>query len=384
MQLGLLKFFDRALDGVLRMLRPRRAPQPGRPLRRILVIKLSAMGDVLCLMPAVRMLTQAFPQAQVDWLTTRRSAPGLFSSIPFIHRTLVLPTAPLPLGRVLAGLLFQMRGYDLVVDADQYYRISELIAYLGRSSAGFKAPLKGRTFALSADYDAQQSEKLQFKRLAARVIEHHGKPVPAFDVRLPELLSRFAPSVALAGFRDELRRRGRPVVALYAGSSANAAFRRWSIANYVQLARALQERCTLVFAGGPDELSLKEPLAQAGLAHMDCINRWSLQEWAWLFGRCIDLFVGNDGGLLHIAESQDVPVVGIFGPALYAKWGSINPASVAVETDMPCRPCLRNYLGEVPSTCWRGDVACLTGIHVDAVREAVETVLTGAKQLVER
>lgn len=375
MQLARLKFFDRVLSSILRVLpvRKRTAIEPAP--RRILVIKMSAMGDVLCMLPAVRMLSTAFPQARIEWLTTTRSLPKLFATIPFIAQTHLLPTSIKPLLGFLAGFLPKMRRYDVVVDFDQYYQISELVAWFGRRTAGFDAPLKGRTFHWSVPYDAGMNEKMQFKRIAERVIAQCGGAPQPFGSEIPELLIGFQASDKLRAFADKLRAPGRPVVVFYPGSSLNASFRRWDIANYVWLARELASRCTVLVAGGPDELSLKQPLAEAGLSGIDGINDWSLPEWLWLFREVADLFVGNDGGLLHVAESQGVPVVGIFGPALFAKWGSTNPRSIPIETELSCRPCLKNYLGEVPSTCARGDVACLTRIQPATVLGAVETVL---------
>ena len=77
--------------------------------------------------------------------------------------------------------------------------------------------------------------------------------------------------------------------------------------------------------------------------------------------------MGNDAGLLHLAESQGMPVVGIFGPNIYSKWGSINPASSAAEIELECRPCIKSYLGQVPSICMRGDVKCIEDISTKNV-----------------
>ena len=86
-----------------------------------------------------------------------------------------------------------------------------------------------------------------------------------------------------------------------------------------------------------------------------------------MFKNIATIFIGNDGGLLHLAESQDVPIVGIFGPALYSKWGSINIQSIGVESNVSCRPCLKNYIAEIPENCHKKDLACLKNIEVDYV-----------------
>lgn len=375
MQLQRLKLLDRALARLLALL-PQRQPRRPPPVpRSILVIKLSAMGDVLCMLPAVRMLSAAFPEASIDWMTTHRSQPGFFRNVGFIRRTMVLPTGAAALLKFLLGHFSALRRYDLIVDFDQYYQFSEFIAYLGRGSAGFQAPLKGKTFQWSVDYDPKQSEKLQFKRLVEHLIRAHDRQPPVYAATLPELLTGYQPSEAAMAFRDRMAALGRPVLAIYPGSSANATFRRWGIDKYIDLIERLRGQCTMLVVGGPDEVSLKQALQDAGMGDQDQINQWSLFDLTWLFGDLIDLFVGNDGGLLHIAEAQGVPVVGIFGPALFAKWGSIHPKSRPVEIELPCRPCLRNYLGEVPSTCSRGDVACLARITPVDVLAEVQQVL---------
>ncbi|AXK39035.1 glycosyltransferase family 9 protein [Crenobacter cavernae] len=372
MKLFLLKIFDRSFALVLALLPAKKPPKQNVP-RKVLAIKLSAMGDALCLMPALRMLHDSMPGAEIDWLTTRRANPGLFSKLDFLKDTLLLPVSPHGMLLFFFKHFRKLRSYDLVIDFDQYYRISELIAFCGRSSAGFHAPLKGRTFALALDYEAHKSEKLQFSDLVNLVIAFYGKQPATYSVELPELLAGFEPSSALQEFAQSLTGKGLPVVVLYPGSSMNASFRRWDLSNYHEVIKGLTGRCSFIVAGGPDEVELKPFFSQIGLGDLDHINAWTLKEWLWIFRHCADLLVGNDGGLLHLAESQGVPMVGIFGPALYAKWGSINPESIGIETEMGCRPCLRNYEGHVPSQCARGDRACLQMLKPEQVVRAIGT-----------
>lgn len=372
MKLLLLKIFDRSLALVLARL-PVKAPPKQDVPKKVLAIKLSAMGDVLCLMPALRMLHDTLPETEIDWLTTHRANPGLFSKLDFLKNTLLLPVSPHRMPLFFFKHFRKLRSYDLVIDFDQYYRVSELIAFCGRSSAGFHAPLKGRTFSLAQSYEAHKSEKLQFSDLVKLVIDFYGKQPAPYSVELPELLAGFEPSLALQKFARSLKEKGLPVVVLYPGSSMNAAFRRWDLSNYHEVIKMLTGRCSFIVAGGPDEVELKPFFFQIGLDDIDYINAWTLKEWLWILRHCADLLVGNDGGLLHLAESQGVPMVGIFGPALYAKWGSINPASIAIETEMGCRPCLRNYEGHVPSQCARSDRACLQMLKPEQVVHAIET-----------
>ena len=92
MKIRALKRIDMAVGAILCLL-PRSQAFSGQPRpRTILIIKLSAMGDILCLMPSVRMLANAFPSAKLDWLTTVRANPELFRPISFVNEILILPT----------------------------------------------------------------------------------------------------------------------------------------------------------------------------------------------------------------------------------------------------------------------------------------------------
>ncbi len=164
---------------------------------------------------------------------------------------------------------------------------------------------------------------------------------------------------------------GLPTIAIYPGSSMNASFRRWDLEKYIYIIKKINPYANFMIVGGPDEVELKQSLNMSGLSAIDFINEWTLLELLWIFKNVANLFVGNDAGVLHLAESQGVPIVGIFGPNIYSKWGSINSESVSIEVEIDCRPCLRSFEGHVPSACRRGDVACLGMIDAEVVANAI-------------
>lgn len=365
MKLSVLKLFDKMLSLVFFLLE-KKTPLIAKP-KRILVIKLSAMGDAVCLMPAVRLLHDSFDAVQIDWLTSQRSIPTLFSSIPFIRRVYILPTTPLVLLAFFIKNTFDFRKYELIIDFDQYYRVSELISFLGKNNAGFCTPLKGGKYSLSIPYNPIRNEKLIFSDLVNIIIlQWQGRKIK-YSPLLPELLNGFEPSDRLLAFADHCHKSNKPILVFYPGSSPNAIYRRWPISRYLELISKFLQSCQVIVAGGPDERLLKHDISQAGYNSVDHIGSWSLHEWLWLFRHVNGIFVGNDAGLLHLAESQGMPVIGIFGPNIYSKWGSINPASSAAEIELECRPCIKSYLGEVPHSCKRLDVKCLADISTEGV-----------------
>jgi ADP-heptose:LPS heptosyltransferase len=342
----------------------------GKP-KNILFIKLSAMGDVLCLLPSIRLLSEAFPDAKISLLTTRRSQPSLFKDISFIKKIYVLPTSIFKMIVFSPRFFYALLKFDLVIDCDQYYQISELVSYFGKVSIGFKTAIKGASFGISLPYDSRENEKIQFKRIVELIVaKFYGAP-GAFSVYCPELLSKFTPSDKLKKLASHLEFTRLPTIVIFPGSSTNASFRRWDLEKYIYIIKKINPYANFMIVGGPDEVELKPSLNISGLSAVDFINEWTLLELLWIFRNVANLFVGNDGGVLHLAESQGVPIVGIFGPALYSKWGSINPESVPIEAEIDCRPCLRNFEGVVPSSCHRGDVECLGMIDQEVVANAI-------------
>lgn len=367
-----LKSFDRQLRLVLDKLPQRRVNLPQNKPSSILIIKLSAMGDALCMMPAARMISLAFPAATIDWLTTARTNSTVFAGLDFIKKTILLPTKRIEIIVFFVRQILQFRRYDLIIDFDQYYQVSELIARFGKISAGFEAPLKGKTFLITSKYQPDLNEKYQFRNLARQVINHWLITCPDYEPTLPEILSQYEPSEELEASMNVLDSVSRPVLVIYPGSSQNAKFRRWAWENYHQIILNFQNRCDVIVAGGPDEIDLAKVLETGDYRVQNWIGRWSLLDWAWFFRTERPILLGNDGGLLHVADAIGLPTISIFGPSRFAKWGSVNSHSIAFETEMDCRPCLRNYLDEVPQYCWKGTTECLTEISLSAVIRTIE------------
>lgn len=363
-KLWFLKRFDSLLDFPLKVLQRKPFIRSNSP-SSILIIKLSALGEILCLMPSIRMLSIAFPNTKIDWLTTSRSNPDLFTSLPFLNKIEILSTNPFNMLYKLFAMLPKLRKYDIIIDYEQYYRISELIAYFGKNNAGFVTFLKGNTFAVQEVYHNLRNEKIQFKKLTEKIIELYFIKPQMFIPLLPELLYNFKPNNKLNNFLKTFEKYNKPVIIFYPGSSNNANFRRWKIEYYIEVIESLKSIYTIIVAGGPDELPIKKKFNDLK------INNWigelSLLEWCWIFKFHSNIFIGTDAGLLHLADIIGLKTLSIFGPNLYQKWGSLQNGSSGIEIDLECRPCIKPFARQVPQKCLRGDVFCLNSIKPESV-----------------
>lgn len=367
------RYFLKTFDFLVRLL-IRVLPKKGvlsTDVKCVLVIKLAAMGDALNLIPSIRLMSEA--GIKVDWLTTSRCNPSIFMQSGLFGKIITLSPSILSAGCFAFFNFFRLREYDAIIDYDQYYGSSELLAYCGRFSVGFRTRLKGTTFSMSEQYDIVANEKRIFFRLTQRFLRLAGvSSTGSFSPGVGELLKGFVPTYDLRAAIDAVRSERLPVVVIYPGSSENAKFRRWPAKSYISLVEKLSDEYTVVIAGGPDEKTLSNEFSHV---EFNWIGRWDILSWLWILSELRPIVVANDGGFLHLAETQEVRIIGIFGPSLASKWGSAQKHSEHLEGVLPCRPCLRNYQGEIPQKCRFGpEPRCLNLITVNEVRDAVSRV----------
>lgn len=340
----------------------------GSKSNKVVFIKLSAMGDMLCLLRSIRAFKKANPNKKAIVVTTSRSLPVFWQNVPFLDEVVILK-ANIFLPLQFLPVIKKIINSSFCVDFDQYYRISELLSLFSRKSFGFRTPYKGHTFAASIRYDTFMNESKQFYVLLKKACDLHSLPINKIKATIFEI--------------DKKQKQGvlpdnQKAVFVYPGSGKNAMYRRWPIHKYIQVADFLVSAGHEVFfVGGKDESNLKEYIEMNG--HRSLIDDLSLAEVADLLRHKCSLFVGNDGGLLHVADIMGVPIIGIFGPSLPSKWGSINKKSCHLEGLTSCRPCIRHDLGIVPKKCKYGLPFCLEEIESNDVISEIENYFGSRK-----
>jgi heptosyltransferase-2 len=160
---------------------------------------------------------------------------------------------------------------------------------------------------------------------------------------------------------------GDPFIAVAPGSRWPA--KRWT--GFSRLCDTLARDAKILLVGDAADREFTAPIAKAlGDRALDLSGRAPLMHTAAHVARC-RAFVGNDSGLMHLAEAVGTPVVAMFGPTVdaFGYYPSLAQ-SRAVERRIACRPCSRN--GSTP--CPRRTGECLTAISSDTVAQAVATL----------
>lgn len=352
--------------------------------QRILVIKPDHLGDVLLLTPALAALRQRFPQAQITVLLGPW-ATRLLAGNPAVDTLLTCPFPGFVRGEPArlvrpyltllryAALLRAGRFDTALIARDDHWwgGLLALAAGCGRR-VGFAHPLVAPSLTAALPWDPQIHVTQQALDLVAllgvvagiddRCLEHNFPP-------------QFFPTEAEhAWAADWLATNSpdRPLLAIQPGSGGAAKL--WPAEHWAALARGLAERGTLVLTGGPADAA--DVAAISALLddrpHHTLVGAASLGQLAALFGRCA-LVLGVDNGPLHLAVTQGVPTIHLFGPGdhrRFGPWG--DPARHAVlRSGLWCSPC--GVLTHCPRATSPSE--CMATLSVAPVRALAQAML---------
>jgi heptosyltransferase-2 len=183
------------------------------------------------------------------------------------------------------------------------------------------------------------------------------------DIRVPEdKLQKVREILSAAGYDFSS-----PLVIICPGATYSN--KCWKPEGFVETAKFLirEKSAFIVILGGPGDISLCKNISIAiGKGSVSLAGSLSLSESAALlrFGTVV---IANDSGLLHMAQSQKIPVVGIYGPTTRELgYFPVDLKSTVIETSVSCRPCTHNGLNRCPKKHFR----CMNEISADSVIKA--------------
>jgi heptosyltransferase-2 len=343
--------------------------------RRILAIKTYGLGNVAMLLPVLGALRRAYPEAEIDFLTLESNRPLLERS-RIIDRVLGLGVDGYAgfLGSVLRVLFaLRSRGYDLVIDFEQFIKLSTILAFLS-----------GAPHRVGFNTDAQRRGWLYTNRVVYRDSEHmmqiFSRPLLAIGIdptpasveveTTPEEQMRVRELISSHGKSDPIG-----PIAVHVGSGPNfyrVSLKRWPTEHFAWLCDRLVERhgARLVFTGkGREEAALiRDVMVRMEQPAVDSCDRLAVGELIALLKSC-RLVITNDTSVMHIAALVGVPVVSFFGATDPLQYGPRSDRDSIFYAGLPCSPCLTNYNLKM-SYC--SDPVCIRQISPRDVLEKIE------------
>jgi heptosyltransferase I len=370
-----------------------------RDFRKILLIKLSAVGDVVHTFPVLNKLRRRYPAAQIDWLVSSPIAeflsphPAINNILEFAREEWTRPWRLTPLSNS-ARLAARLRaaGYDLVLDLQGQLRSGLCARATGAPvRIGFGKPVARRWEEMSGELpDEARKHAWQGAREGSWLAYTHYIPLPSLEVHAVDRYLAVGPMLGLddgiADFSFPIPREAadRIDALLHYYGIANAKLvalapgtvwetKQWRREGFAAVARHfLQEGLAVTLIGSARERALCDEVVALAPGAINLAGETTLPELAALIRRSA-LAVTNDSGPMHLAVALGRPVVSIFGPT-YPVWvGPYRRADVALRADIPCSPC---YLRQL-SRCMYGH-DCMREVTAEAVIERAEGVLRNA------
>jgi heptosyltransferase I len=345
------------------------------PARRVLVVRLGSLGDVVRTRFAFPGLRALYPDAQIDWLVEDRAAPGLvgidgLDEIVRVPRRELRASRPLTLFRVPAGSVRELRArrYDVAVDFHSILKSTLLTWAAGIPvRVGYDAVLarEGSQRLLTHRVRSPSDHLPRFERNAL-LVRYLGGEVPA---AAPPLVLDPADEAAVGPLPE-----GR-FAALHPGTSPTTLYKRWEPERFAEVTRGLLERSGLrtVVTWGPvrgERETAEAVVAASGGAAVLAPATRSLGVLLALLRRAA-LFVGSDSGPTHLAALTGRPLVVLFGPTDPVENAPYpGVPSRVVRVDVGCNPCREGCPART----------CMQAIGPEAVVRAACELVDGASR----
>lgn len=373
------RFLDRYLGipvlFVLGILLKKRKRLPIENIRKILFIKLAAIGDTIILIPTFRAIKQKFPDSELTLLCTPINY-EIAKKIPYIDKIIncnVHSFLSNPLR--FFGFIKELRKekYDVVIDGSQWERIASMMTLLAKSqySIGFATEGQYKHFVYDRVVphlrDKHELENfLDLLRPLGIITDKNERYLEYF---LNEEDEKFA-----GDFWKQHNLEGKLVIGLHPGCGENGKPREWDNERYIALGKRLLKynpEIKILITGAPIEIERCNAIAE-GIGSPNVINtagKFALNNVVALVKR-VKLVVCSNTGMLHIASCVGTKTLGLHGPTNPVKWGSYLKGSVVIQSDKFCSPCL--YLGHEYGC---QSPQCMAHIKVDDVFISIRKAL---------
>jgi len=354
--------------------------------KRILIIRLSAIGDVLRVLPALQVIKKNFPDSYIAWAVEEK-AQDILAAHPAIDELFVFPKSSLikklksPRGAWTAVKEFfafiseiRQKRFDMAIDFHGLFK-SGLISRLSGAPKriGFTMAhtrelnflFNNRRFPLDTKKLSRIDRNLTLLKKMGLDITHT-PPVLHVPPEDREVIRNF-----LKQQRIDPRR---PLVAIHPGTSPTTPYKRWDPYRYAVVADKIIEEngAQIIFTWWQQEIdTVKEILHQMKYRAIIAPETKNLCQLAEIFRYCT-LYLGGDTGPMHLAAFAGLPVVAVFGPTDHVvNEPYAHTPHIIIRKELSCSPC-RKY------TCAKRD--CMKSIKEDNVIRAVGIMISSFKQ----
>ena len=335
--------------------------------KRILVIKLSALGDLILSIPALKALRKKFPAPSAITCIVGKDIAPVVNNCPYIDTLIIYDFKNRDkgaLGLLKLGKELRKKNFDMVIDL-QNNRKSHILSALSFAPRRYGYDNKKLGFLLN--------RRVAEDNFVLGPIEHQFRILKMLDIELKDKRIELWPSKEDMAYVENLLEsewlnKEHLLVGLHLGSSKRWLTKRWPLEYVAQLLEQLALKDIRVVLTGEQadekELSMLKMLTQKSRPIIAC-GKTTIPQLTCLIKRA-QVFVAGDTAPLHIACAVGTPAVALFGPTNPKRHIPLEENIAVMYKALPCQPC---YKPQCPT------VECMRQISVEEVLQAILKLL---------
>jgi len=332
-------FFLFLLKFLMPILKNNKTNQTESP-KRILLINLVAMGDLIMMGPLTNSLKKSFPDTEIDLLTTKRTAvivenQNIYHKIYYLNFNFKFFISFFSLVRML-----KKNHYNIIFETEFYYNITTILSVLlsPETLVGFKLQKSRYSFFNKAiNFYDNTNIAINYLNLGDAIDNYK---------KTEKLIPLIYNNKDVIHVNSLLRSINNPIL-IHVGTSRQAISRRLPSKTWKEVIEALQIKHNIVLVGGTEEESiLKEISPKLTSNTTNLIGKLSITQLAYLC-TLTKLYIGLDTGPTHLATSMGTKILAIYGPNTPALWGPYTDNVKILYSNLTCSPCTRQHQGIV-------------------------------------
>lgn len=351
---------------VLRLFKRRKKRNIPEKIQSIFFIKFAAIGDIVLLVPTLRLLRKNFPNAKITFLCTELNV-EMVKRISYIDEVISVNVYEF-LKNILKFINFikflREKEYDIVIDGEQWSRIDTIITAFMRHKylIGYKSEnqYKYYFFDSTAEHLKTRHEVENFLALLEPLKIY---PCDSEAKKLEFFLTIDEEKFAKE-FWEKQELKNKYVIVFHPGFGTDGYARDWGMENFINLGKKITTDfpfVRIIVSGSKSDLTLCKKIVD-GIEKNSIIFVQERLGIALSVIKSSDVVVCGNTGILHMTAGLGTKTISLNGPTNPRIWGAYSDNTIAIQSDIYCSPCL--YLGHEYG-CNKPN--CMDRIRVDDV-----------------
>jgi len=355
--------------------------------KRILIIKLWAIGEVVLSTPIAKTVKENYPDSFITFLVGKKSENILENNI-YIDKIISIDEKLFLNFKIfkIIDLIKNIRemNFDILINVHHSILFSIFSLFLSiPTRVGFNRSGEGITNTIKVKPQPNKHKIDEYLSLTEAMGMKISDKKPAVFLTDKDIVlaKKFL-------IKNNIRKDKLLIGMMPTGSSDIASkklsidMRRkvWDIEYYIRLAQILISKMNaqIIFFGGKQELKFKDKIYDNLKNNIiDSIGKLSLKEMGAVAKKC-KFVVTNDSGPMHLLWSLDIPIIVIFGPTDPNICGQKKKKSIVIKSDLPCSPCFK--YDKFPNFFQKCDnIKCMKDITPEKVWGQISTLTLNNK-----